>query len=372
MIIALNRLNDGCLVFPQLTPFNREMSSFSKSSSHVRSNTVLHATRRILLALNDEEMALFFPDGFDMPETDITYCGIGCDPQAFENRLRQTDPELVVTSWSTPPFQDGWLDCLPSLRYVCHTSGSVRNLLPRSFLERGVIVTNWGNQVARCVAEHALLLILAGLRHITEWPSVISGERCWQPSPIITRTLYGKRLGLHGFGNVARSLSELVRPFGVEVSAYSEGVPTELYAQQQVTGANDLESLFASSDILIECEALNDHTSGIVTRELLMKLPNGALFVNVGRGAVVDERALAELATTGRISVSLDVYETDPIAPESPLHALEDAVLSPHIAGPTSDQFMRCGELARQNIAAYLQDKPLEAIVSLEIYDRAT
>lgn len=317
-------------------------------------------------------MALFFPKGFDGSGAEVASLPAGSNGEAFFESLQNLGSEVVVTAWTTPPFQIGWLDELPHLRYVCHASGSVRNLIPREYLEHGILVTNWGTLAASNVAEHALLLILAGLRRQTEWASVIRGERRWQPSPIVTRTLFGKRVGVHGFGNVAQCLTKLLKCFNVRVSAYSEGVPQDLYDQYGVTASRSLAELFGRNDIVVECEALNEHTRGIVTREILSGLPKGALMVNVGRGAVVDEVALADLAHQGLIDVALDVYATDPIDPHSPLHGVGDAVLSPHIAGPTSDQFAHCGELAMRNIRAFLSGEPVDAVVDLPIYDRAT
>lgn len=326
---------------------------------------------RVVLALSEAEYALFFPQGFDSSTFEsVSYTPGSAEP--FGEMLARVDPEAIVTSWSTPSLQLEWLQEPRALRYVCHTSGSVRSLVSRSFLERGGLVTNWGTLAARSVAEHALLLILASLRRLSEWRGVMSGERRWQPSPIVTQTLHGKRVGLHGFGNVARALVTLLRPFGTTISAYSHGVPEELFAVHDVASCDSLEALFEHSDILVECEALNRFTRGIVTRRLLELLPAGALFVNVGRGATVDEAALGDLARQGRIQISLDVYASDPIAADSVLHQVEEAVLSPHIAGPTSDQFPRCGKLVERNLRNYFAGRPLEAVVTTEIYDRAT
>ncbi|CAN5794668.1 hydroxyacid dehydrogenase [soil metagenome] len=331
------------------------------------------ATRkgRVVLALSEEERSLFFPQGFDSVAFESFYHPPN-EPESFEEMLRRIDPEAIVTSWSTPALRLEWLEAPRSLRYVCHTSGSVRNLVPRAFLERGGLVTNWGNLAARTVAEHALLLILASLRRLSEWRGVISGERRWQPSPIVTQTLHGKRVGLHGFGNVAQALVGLLRPFGASISAFSHGVPEELFAVHDVTSVDSLEALFGQSEILVECEALNSFTRGIVTRRLLELLPIGALFINVARGALADEVALGELGRQGRIRLGLDVYSGDPISPDSLLHHVNDAVLSPHIAGPTSDQFPLCGKLVERNLQTFFSGLKPEAIVSLEIYDRAT
>ncbi|WP_269537337.1 hydroxyacid dehydrogenase [Cerasicoccus fimbriatus] len=329
-------------------------------------------TRRILCALTDDELALFFPKGLRVAGAEIRRFDLESNTEDFRGSILEFEPEVIVSCWNTPLLEEDWRADFPFLRYVCHASGSVRSLLPRSYIEHGLVVTNWGTLVAANVAEHALLLILSGLRRSSEWPSVISGEREWQPSPIVTRTLFGKRVGLHGMGNVAQNLIRLLQPFDVCVFAYSEGAPEKLYGEHGAQRCDSLEALFAQSDILVECEALNEQTQGVVTRAVLEQLPEGALFVNVGRGAVVDEKALASLASEGRLDVALDVYQEDPIEPDSPLHQVADAVLSPHIAGPTSDQFARCGEQALRNLTAYLKGEPLEAVVTLEIYDRAT
>lgn len=328
------------------------------------------STCRVLFALSPEEWRLFFPGGFGLPGIEVLRVPEGDD--SFREALCAHRPEVLVTSWSTPAVEESWLSELTGLRYICHTSGSVRHVVPRRFLETGGLVTNWGALASQAVAEHALLLILAGLRRMGEWQDVISGKRRWQPSPIFTRTLHGKRVGIHGFGNVARALVALLQPFGASVSAFTKGVPEEHYRRQNVRISRNLEELFEGSEVLVECEALTPGTHGLVTHHILQKLPRGALFVNVGRGAVVDEKALSDLSRRGHLRLALDVYANDPIAPDSPLHDVEGAILSPHIAGPTSDQFVRCGERVGKNLAAFASGRPLEAIVTLEIYDRAT
>jgi phosphoglycerate dehydrogenase-like enzyme len=327
------------------------------------------ASGKVLFLLNEAEWRLFFPGGFFLPGVECVDARAERMPAA--ELLKAAAPEVVVTSWSSGRLPADPETC-SSLRYVCHTSGSVRNLVPRSYLEAGVAVTNWGTLAADAVAEHALLLVLAGLRKLREWSPIISGERRWQPSPIRTETLFGKRVGIHGFGNVARSLVGLLRPFAVDISAYSIGVPNSLFTAHGVRESSSLEELFAGNDIVVDCEALNDETAGSVSRSVLESMPYGALFVNVGRGAIVDEAALAELALAGRLRASLDVFDRDPISPDSPLHAVPGIVMSPHIAGPTSDQMARCGELAKRNVGAYFGGQPLSARVTLEIYDRAT
>lgn len=293
-------------------------------------------------------------------------------PEDWPRVLENKRPAALVTGWETPPLPAPEL--LPELpAYVCHLAGTVRGLVPRAWLERGVLVSNWGNTVSHTIAEHAVLLILGSLRNMPLWKCFMDGETGGDAKTVLqTRSLRGRRVGIHGFGTIARELAALLKAFGVSLSAWSEGVPEALFREHGAHRCADLRELFSTSDVLVELEALTERSRGSVNRELLELLPSGAVFVNVGRGAVVDEEALAALAAEGRIRVALDVFQREPLPPDSPLRDVDAALLSPHIAGPTRDAFPLCGAFALENLRRYFASQPVEGRVTLEIYDRTT
>ena len=132
---------------------------------------------------------------------------------------------------------------------------------------------------------------------------------------------------------VARALVPLLRPFGVTIAAYSAGVPAALMQQAGITPAESLHALFADSEVLFECEALTPATQGCVTAELLGALPDDAVFVNVGRGQVVEEAALVHEARSGRLRLALDV---PPVVQERGLGSVAcDIELSAAAAAPS-------------------------------------
>lgn len=328
----------------------------------------------MLYAFSDLEYGLFFRPG------DAAPAQAGChryrpgqeDWRALLERLR---PEVIVSGWTTPPLPTGWLereDC--PLRYVCHLTGSVRRLVPRVFLERGGLVTNWGGVAASGVAEHALLLALMALRNQRGWAGII--QKADEKSPptydLQTRTLYGQRVGIHGYGRVARELIKLLQPFDVAICIYTAGLPPEVIERDGHHACASLEELFSQSHILFECEALTPDNAGSVSAEVLTRLPNGAVFVNVGRGQLVDEEALLRESESGRIRVALDVVQDEPINAHLGFLRHEDAIVSPHIAGPTADRYRSCAESAFQNLTRYLSGQRLENLITLEAYDRAT
>lgn len=341
--------------------------------------TVETKQERVLFAFCESDRALFFPSYVEAfpGEGERKWIDTG-KLKTFENwkeELLDFRPTMVVSCWSTPPLPESFLvsESIP-LRYLCHAAGTVRSKVSREFIASGGIVTNWGNVISHNVAEHALLLILASLRRLPIWrQSIDANNGCWGNAQLMkTNSLREKRVGIHGFGNVARELIRLLAPFDVECRSYSHGVSPSYMKEKGVIPCNDLKELFAKSDIVVECEGLTDQSIGSVTEEHLRLLPEDGVFVNVARGALVDERALERLALEGQIRVACDVFEKEPIAGNSPLLDRENVIVSPHIAGPTGDWFHRCGDHALKNVNRYLKGDPLTGVVTVEVYDRST
>jgi phosphoglycerate dehydrogenase-like enzyme len=326
---------------------------------------------RVVVALNARERRLFLDDA--APAGAVWPDDAELSDAGWEDFLRRTGPTVLLTGWNTPPLPVKWLaarDC--PLRYVCHVTGSVRRAVPRSFIANRGLVTNWGDFAGQFAAEHALLLALAALRNLNGWrPFIAQPPESRDSVSLGTRSLFGRRVGLHGFGSIARALVVLLRPFRVTLQGYSAGVPDAVMRRAGVEPCASLTDLFRESEILFECEALTPATTGTVTGAVLAALPAGAVFVNVGRGLVVDEAALVREAASGRIRVAADVLANN-MSDATELLRVPDAILSPHIAGPSHDQYRRCGELALQNLERFLHGETPVSRVTLEIYDRST
>jgi len=150
----------------------------------------------------------------------------GADWAALLARHR---PRVLLSCWSTPPLPaDLPVGGTDGLGAVCHFGGTARRLVPRSLLERGLRVTNWGDTINATVAECGLLMILGALRKVTQSALDLHVHRGWKASDHYLRSLFGRRVGLHGFGSISRHLVELLRPFGVTIATYSpRGQPLE-------------------------------------------------------------------------------------------------------------------------------------------------
>ncbi len=333
------------------------------------------ARPRVVCALSAAERRLFLSEAAALLESLAAEVVWVETEEKNDTRVREAAPEILLTGWSASKLDEDWVSARDSsLRYVCHLAGSVRHLVPRAFLERGGLVTNWGEIPSGAVAEQALLLALAALRNLSSWSEVIQRpeEAGSHIERLNTRTLFGRSVGIHGFGRVARALVALLKPFGVTVHAYSAGVADEMMQSAGVVPCGSIEELCAQSEVLFECEALTPTTAGSVSARALAALPDGAVFVNVGRGGLVDEAALLRECTAGRIRAALDVVVSEPLVTNSAFCRVRDAVLSPHIAGPTFDQYPQIGKYAVRNIGRYLMGVRPESVVTLEEYDRAT
>ncbi len=292
-------------------------------------------------------------------------------PGEFERALSAADPDVLLSAWKSPALPAA---LPPRLRYVCNVTGSVKRVVTRAHLERGLLVTNWGASISRTVAEGALFHVLACLRQASHWAVAMHqpGVAAWKTGFHDSRSLFGRTVGLHGFGPVARELVALLRPWSCAVAAFAPDLTPELALVHGVSRAASLEALFADNEILVELAPLIPATTGIVTEKILRLIRPGGVFVNVGRGAVVDEAALLRIAREGKVSVGLDVFATEPLPADSGFRALPRVSLTPHTAGPTIDRYPDAGAFALKNLRAYAEGRPLEAVVTPEVYDRSS
>ena len=295
----------------------------------------------------------------------------GLSESAFAHELAAADPEVLLGCWKTPLLP---VALPPRLRYVCYVTGSVKRLVTRGHLDRGLLVTNWGGSISRTVAEAALFHILACLRHTSHWAIAMHqpGVAAWKNGITDARSLFGRTVGVHGFGPVARELVTLLRPWGCPITVFAPDATADLARAHGVERAASLEALFAENEIIVELAPLIPATTGIVTEKILRLIRPGGVFVNVGRGAVVDEAALLRLAREGKIAIGLDVFSDEPLPADSGFRALPHVNLTPHIAGPTIDRYPDAGAFALKNLRAYAEGRPLEAVITPEIYDQST
>jgi len=224
----------------------------------------------------------------------------------------------------------------PSLRSIVFLGTGASSYIDVAAAEQaGIAVRTVRGYGDRTIAEHAFALIMAGARQLTRMDREIrNGE--WQPA--ISVELAGKRLGVVGTGSVGSELIRIADAFGMEVVAWNRsGVAADLPCKP-VT----LDELLESSRVVSLHLALTDDTTGLLNRSRLATLRRDAIFVNVARGALVDEKALCDLLCERRIAhAALDVFEHEPLAEDHPFRTMDNVTLTAHAAFKSREAMVR-------------------------------
>jgi phosphoglycerate dehydrogenase-like enzyme len=329
--------------------------------------------RRVLACMSKDEYSFFVDPVMDKWDSSIemirTDSSIGVEGMLAA--LNETKAPVLLTAWSSPTTPDDVKTKAPTLKYLCHACGTLRRIVHRPAIDAGLIVTNWGPSIARTVAENTLVHILCCLRGIAEQQIGLHAERGWPKSPP-TLSLYERRVGLHGFGHVARELVKQLAPFDCKLSGFAPYDPDEAFSSRGVKRCKTVEELYANNEIIACVAPLTDETKGCVTEKLLRLIPEPGVFVNTGRGGVVDERGLERVAREGNLRIGLDVFEVEPLPAESPLRGLKNVFMTAHRSGPTTDRRKDSGLYAFQNISAYFAGKALGSIIDGPRYELQT
>ena len=242
------------------------------------------------------------------------------------------------------------MDKAPELRVIGRAGVGVDNIDLLAATERGIAVLNApaGNTVS--AAELTMALILAMVRRVAEADGAMR-KGVW--SKLQGVELRGRTLGLVGAGRIGGEVAKRCRAFGMDVLAYDPYLTEERAAELQVQRA-ELEEVLTRGDIISLHVPLTDDTKNMIGRETLARMKKGAFLVNVARGGVVDEAALAEALASGHLAgAALDVYVNEPLEQDSPLLGAPNVLLTPHLGASTGEaQELVASEIAEAVRAA--------------------
>lgn len=232
------------------------------------------------------------------------------------------------------------IEAADRLALIVRAGSGTNNIDVEAASERAVYVANCPGKNAVAVAELAMALILAADRAVPDNVADLRAGRWDKAKYSKARGLKGQRLGLVGFGNIARAVAARAQAFGMEVCAYSRSLTQGAAAELGVQRAGSLAELFSGSDIVSLHVPASAETEGMVSAELVASMPGGALLVNTSRAAVWDEAAVLEAAKEGRIRVATDVISGEPEhksgAVEHPFAGVSGVYCTHHIGASTA------------------------------------
>ncbi|MBO7153205.1 MAG: glyoxylate reductase [Lentisphaeria bacterium] len=242
--------------------------------------------------------------------------------------------DAVIVPYTAPMLiSERVIDAAPNLKLIASTYGGTRqNIADIYAIERGITVIHTGASRERPMAEYTLGLVLSSFLRIHNYHhDMVSGEAWPRFKYPRTRIVNNRSVAVVGYGRIGKAIVNLFKCFTDKISVVSRHLSAEDAAKAGVKVVS-LNDAFANNEVIILAGGHNSETDKLIKREQFELMAPNALFVNIARGKMVDEKAMAEVAAEKEIFLALDVFETEPLAEDSPLRKNERVLLTPHRA----------------------------------------
>ena len=305
-------------------------------------------------------------------------------PAWFPKRLRQEFPQVSVVhlpdykrvdeeivdaeiaiAWSIRPAQ---VSAAKNLRWIHSPAAAVHQLMFPEFVNSEIILTNAREVHGPVVAEHVIALIFALAKKIPESARLqqkhVWGQQIlWDELPRV-REVAGATVGIVGLGSIGRAVATSAKALGMKVIAMREHPEKGSEGADVVFGPAQIGEIFRQADYIVLAVPVTDGTKAIANAERLALMKPGACLINVGRGPLVDEPALAAALREKTIGgAALDVFPKEPLPADSPLWDVPNLLITPHTAALTDKLWERHYALFSENLRRYLGGQPLLAVV---------
>ena len=317
------------------------------------------------------------PNDWDMLFTPATRDALNeLGEMAYRGQERMSSEELaemlpgydfLLGGWGTPRFTDEVLAAAADqLKLYAHSAGSVKGILPPAVFEQGITVTHGARAIAYAVADMCVSLIWTMLRQTHKMDAALKSGASWNDAKNaaigltagIGHEFIGQRVGVLGAGHTGRTFIQLIRRLDCEVWVYDPYLSEEAAAKLGARKA-ELDAVLSQCPI-VSCQLpTTDETFRMIGARELALLQNGAIFCNTARSRVIDMDALLAELQTGRFQAALDVFDEEPLPEESPFRQLNNAILTPHVAGATVEARQRQGQFMVDEMRRFLSGEPL-------------
>lgn len=279
----------------------------------------------------------------------------------LDNLAKEIVDAEVFVGWQLRPEQFKEAD---RLRWIHATTAAVHQLMFPELVASDVRVTNSTEIHGPVVAEHAIALALALAKGLP-WAGKYQQHHHWGQQDLWRsfarpREIAGATLGVIGLGAIGRESVRLAKALGMRVIAVREHPERGAEGADRVLGPAELDQLLGQSDYVLLAAPLTARTQTLFDDRAFEKMRSDACFLNVSRGALVDEDALGRALRKRKIrAAALDVFQTEPVPPDSPLWDLENLVITPHTAALTEKLWERHLVRIGENLRRYLARNPL-------------
>ena len=255
------------------------------------------------------------------------------------------------------------------LKVIARAGVGIDNVDVDAATRRGIVVANAPESTVVSAAEQTIGLVVALARNIPQAHAALKQGR-WERSRWGGVELAGKTLGIVGFGRIGQQVARRAVGLGMRAVAFDPLVGDERFRDLGVERSQTLDDLLEAADVVTLHSPLTEQTRGMIDREAIAKMRDGARLVNAARGALVDEEALAEAIRSGKLAgAALDVFSAEPYT--GPLLGLDEVVVTPHLAASTDEAQDRAGVIAAEQVVAALEGGIVTTAVNIPVVDQA-
>jgi D-3-phosphoglycerate dehydrogenase / 2-oxoglutarate reductase len=275
--------------------------------------------------------------------------GLDWDGDELQSRIGEFDAILIR---SATDLDSGLIERAERLKVIGRAGTGVDNVDVEAATKRGIVVANAPEANAIAAAEHTMALTLALCRNIPQaHASLTSGN--WERARFKGTELYGKTLGVLGFGRIGQLVARRAQGFEMQVVAYDKFVTAERFRELGVDGV-DPEELYARSDFITLHLPKTPETVNVIDAEAISRMREGVRIVNCARGELIDLDALVDGLESGRVAgAALDVFPEEPFGGHSILER-DDVVVTPHLGASTAEAQDRAGVVTAEQVSAAL------------------
>jgi len=289
--------------------------------------------------------------------------GSGLEEADLRTKVARADAWIVAFH----PIGAALMDSAPRLRVIAKHGVGVDNIDISAATARGIVVTTAPSANDQAVADLTMGLLLAMLRRIPEANASVKAGR-WER--FLGCGLSGKVMGILALGRIGQNVARRAKGFGVELIGADPFWPEDAAREIGIRRV-EREELFAQADVISLHAPLTPQTTGLIGAAAIAAMKPGVWIVNTSRGRVVDEKAMYEALTSGKVAgYATDVFENEPPA-GSPLLGLPNVITTPHMGTHTRESLQLMGERVADAVLRVFRGERPEFVVNPEVYDRS-
>ncbi len=287
--------------------------------------------------------------------------GLDWDDKELAKRIGEFDGILIR---SATKLTGDLIEKADRLKVIGRAGTGVDNVDIDAATKRGIIVANAPEANSIAAAEHTMALVLALCRNVPQAQASLAGGK-WERSRFKGAELYGKTLGVIGFGRIGQLVAARSQAFDMNIVGYDKFVTADRFRELGVEGVDELDELYGRADFISLHLPKTPETIGMIDAEAIGKMREGVRIVNCARGELIDLDALTEGLESGRVGgAALDVFPEEPFT-EHPVLQRDDVVVTPHLGASTAEAQDRAGVVTAEQVTAALDSGVVTTAVNI-------